>query len=72
VWPMILRSGSTRPGYAFTDDGPSPAARAYHNLARAAELLAMWRNQKELPHAEIAYTAAHVMGEAQLWPAADR
>jgi hypothetical protein len=47
--------------------GASPYARAYHNLARLAELLALWRGT-EPQHAEIAYTAAQITNEAQLWP----
>jgi hypothetical protein len=72
VWPLILRSGSERPGYVAGPEVASPSARAHHSLARAAELLAMWRNPEALPHAEIAYTAAHVMGEAQLFALAGR
>ena len=63
-----LDSASQRPGRMLDSEGASPYARAYHNLARAAELLAMWRGG-EPPFAEIAYTAAQITTEAQLWPA---
>jgi hypothetical protein len=69
VWPLVLRAGSERPGYVAGPESATPSARAYHSLARAAELLAMWRRPDALPYAEIAYAAAHVMGEAQLFTA---
>ena len=72
VWPLVLRIGSERPGYVAGPEFASPSARAYHSLARAAELLAMWRRPDALPHAEIAYTAAHVMGEVQVFATAGR
>jgi hypothetical protein len=39
----ILDSASQRPGRMLDSVGASPYARAYHNLARLAELLALWR-----------------------------
>jgi len=63
----ILDSASQRPGRMLDSGGASPYARAYHNLARLTELLALWRN-KEPQHAEIAYTAAQITTEARLWP----
>lgn len=68
----VLQSASQRPGHGPESGEASPFARAYHNLARAAELLLMWTRSSDLPFTEIAYTAAHVVSEAQLWPAADR
>jgi hypothetical protein len=62
-----LDSASQRPGRLLDSAGASPYARAYHNLARLAELLALWRGT-EPQHAEIAYTAAQITNEAQLWP----
>ena len=64
----ILDSASQRPGRMLGSDGASPYARAYHNLARLAELLALWRGN-DPQHAEIAYTARQIMTEARLWPA---
>jgi hypothetical protein len=62
-----LDSASQRPGSALADTEASPYARAYHNLARAAELLMFWRGY--LPeYAEIAYTAGQIMTESELWP----
>lgn len=49
----ILDSASQRPGRMLGSDGASPYARAYHNLARLAELLALWRGN-DPQHAEIA------------------
>jgi hypothetical protein len=63
----ILDSASQRPGRMLDSDGASPYARAYHNLARLAELLALWRGN-DPQHAEIAYTAAQITTEARLWP----
>jgi hypothetical protein len=63
----ILDSASQRPGRTLDSDGASPYARAYHNLARLAELLALWRGN-DPQHAEIAYTAAQITTEARLWP----
>lgn len=68
----VLQSASQRPGHGPESGEASPFARAYHNLARAAELLLMWTRSNDLPFTEIAYTAAHIVSEAQLWPAADR
>jgi len=62
-----LDSASQRPGRMLGDEGPSPYARAHHNLARAAELLAQWRGDTP-EYAEIAYTARQIMTEAELWP----
>jgi hypothetical protein len=64
----ILDSASQRPGRMLDSVGASPYARAYHNLARLAELLALWRGN-DPQHAEIAYTAAQIPTEARLWPA---
>jgi hypothetical protein len=64
----ILDSASQRPGRMLESDGASPYARAYHNLARLAELLALWRGN-DPQYAEIAYTAAQITTEARLWPA---
>jgi hypothetical protein len=64
----ILDSASQRPGRMLDSVGASPYARAYHNLARLAELLALWRGN-DPQHAEIAYTAAQITTEARLWPA---
>jgi hypothetical protein len=64
----ILDSASQRPGRMLASEGASPHARAYHNLARLAELLALWRGN-DPAHAEIAYTAAQITTEARLWPA---
>jgi hypothetical protein len=63
----ILDSASQRPGRTLGSDGASPYARAYHNLARLTELLALWRGN-DPQHAEIAYTAAQITTEARLWP----
>jgi hypothetical protein len=63
----ILDSASQRPGRMLESDGASPYARAYHNLARLTELLALWRGN-DPQHAEIAYTAAQITTEARLWP----
>jgi hypothetical protein len=63
----VLDSASQRPGRMPGNEGPSPYARAYHNLARAAELLGMWRGA-EPEYAEIVYLAAQISKEAQLWP----
>jgi hypothetical protein len=63
----ILDSASQRPGRTLESDGASPYARAYHNLARLAELLALWRGN-DPQHAEIAYTAAQITTEPGLWP----
>jgi len=68
----VLQSASQRPGHGPESGEASPFARAYHNLARASELLLMWTRSNDLPFTEIAYTAAHIVSEAQLWPAADR
>lgn len=62
-----LDSASQRPGRMPGDAGPSPYARAHHNLARTAELLALWRGDAP-EYAEIAYTARQIMREAELWP----
>lgn len=63
----VLDSASQRPGRMLDSDGASPSARAYHNLARLAELLALSRGN-DPQHAEIAYTAAQITTEARLWP----
>jgi hypothetical protein len=63
----ILDSASQRPGRMLASEGASPYARAYHNLARLTELLALWRGN-DPQHAEIAYTAAQITTEARLWP----
>jgi hypothetical protein len=60
-------SASQRPGRLLDSKGASPYARAYHNLARLAELLTLWRGN-DPQHAEIAYTAAQITTETQLWP----
>ena len=62
-----LDSASQRPGRSMGAEGASPFARAYHNLARTAELLTMWRGDWP-EYAEIAYAARHIMKEAELWP----
>ncbi|ORA29863.1 hypothetical protein BST20_27820 [Mycobacterium branderi] len=59
-------SASQRPG-RVNNDMASPYARAYYSLARAAELLLMWRGS-EPEYAEIAYVARQISVEAQLWP----
>jgi hypothetical protein len=64
-----LDSASQRPGHLMASEGPSPYARAFHNVARTAELLGLWRTN-EPQHAEIAYLAAQIATEAQLWPTA--
>jgi hypothetical protein len=61
-----LDSASQRPGRMLDSRGVTPYGRAYHNLARSAELLGMWRGDP--PHAEIAYTARQITVEASLWP----
>ncbi len=63
----ILDSASQRPGRMLESDGASSYARAYHNLARLAELLALWHGD-DPQHAEIAYTAAQITTETRLWP----
>jgi hypothetical protein len=63
----ILDSSSQRPGRMLESEGASPYARAYHNLARLAELLGLWRGN-DPQHAEIAYTAAQITTEGRLWP----
>jgi hypothetical protein len=62
-----LDSASQRPGRTLDSDGVTSYGRAYHNLARTAELLGMWRGV-EPQAAEIAYTARQITGEAALWP----
>jgi hypothetical protein len=62
-----LDSASQRPGRLIASGSASPYARAYHNLARLTELLALWRGN-DPQHAEIAYLAAQIMAEARLWP----
>jgi hypothetical protein len=64
---LCLDSAAQRPGRLADSDGPSDYARAYHNLARAAETLLMWRGV-EPACAEIAYVAWHIAREGQLWP----
>lgn len=64
-----LDSASQRPGHLMASDGPTPYARAFHNLARTAELLQLWRTN-EPQHAEIAYLAQQIATEAHLWPTA--
>ena len=66
---LCLDSAGQRPGRLLESDGASTYARAYHNLARAAELLLMWGGS-EPAYPEIAYVAGQIMKEAQLWPAA--
>jgi hypothetical protein len=63
----ILDSASQRPGRMLASESATPYARAYHNLARLTELLALWRGN-DPQHAEIAYTAAQITTEARLWP----
>ena len=60
-----LDSASQRAGRRG-DDVMSPHARACHNLARTAELLLMWRGAPN--YCDIAYEAAQIAIEAQLWP----
>ena len=60
-----LDSASQRAGRR-ADDVMSPHARACHNLARVAELLLMWRGAPN--YCDIAYEAAQIAIEAQLWP----
>ena len=60
-----LDSASQRAGRR-ADDVMSPHARACHNLARVAELLLMWRGAPN--YCDIAYEAAQIAMEAQLWP----
>ncbi|WP_313863293.1 chemotaxis protein [Mycobacterium sp.] len=62
-----LDSASQRPGRMLDSEGVTPHGRAYHNLARTAELLGMWHGAQP-PAAEIAYTARQITGEAALWP----
>jgi hypothetical protein len=62
-----LDSASQRPGRTLDSDGVTSYGRAYHNLARTAELLGMWRGAQP-PAAEIAYTARQITDEAALWP----
>lgn len=62
-----LDSASQRPGRMLDSEGVTPHGRAYHNLARTAELLGMWHGTQP-PAAEIAYTARQITGEAALWP----
>lgn len=62
-----LDSASQRPGRMLDSEGVTPHARAYHNLARATELLGLWRDV-EPPGAEIAYVAHQITGEAAIWP----
>jgi hypothetical protein len=64
-----LDSAGQRPGMLAENDGPSAYARAYHNLARAAEVLLMWRGDAPAC-AEIAYLTVQITKEMQLWPAA--
>ena len=66
---LCLDSAGQRPGRLLESDGASTYARAYHNLARAAEVLLMWRGD-EPAYPEIAYVAGQIMKEGQLWPAA--
>jgi hypothetical protein len=63
----LRRSAEQRPGMHAEDDGTSPHARAYHILAHAAKALLPCRGDQP-PYAEIAYLAAQVSTEAQLWP----
>jgi hypothetical protein len=60
-----LDSASQRAGRR-ADDVMSAHARACHNLARVAELLLMWRGAPN--YCDIAYEAAQIAIEAQLWP----
>ena len=60
-------SASHRPGRMLNLDGASPYARAHHNLARVAELLAMWRD-KTPKYPEIEYVIKQIELEAELWP----
>ncbi len=60
-----LDSASQRAGRRG-DDVMSPHARACHSLARIAELLLMWRGAPN--YCDIAYEAAQIAIEAQLWP----
>ncbi|MDG4667970.1 chemotaxis protein [Mycobacterium sp. 236(2023)] len=62
-----LDSASQRPGRLADNVPATPHARAFHNLARVAELLALWRGG-DRPHAEIAYVAAQITTEARIWP----
>jgi hypothetical protein len=63
---LCLDSAAQRPGRLGDSDGPSDYARAYHNLARAAEALSMWRGD-EPACAEIAYLGWHIKREGLLW-----
>lgn len=63
---LCLDSAAQRPGRLGDSDGPSDYARAYHNLARAAEALLMWRGD-EPACAEIAYLGWHIKREGLLW-----
>jgi hypothetical protein len=60
-------SASHRPGRMLDSAGASPYARAHHNLARVAELLAMWRD-KTPKYPEIEYVSRQIELEAELWP----
>jgi hypothetical protein len=60
-------SASHRPGRMLDSDGASPYARAHHNLARVAELLAMWRDTTP-KYPEIEYVIRQIDLEAELWP----
>jgi hypothetical protein len=62
-----LDSASQRPGRLLDSQGATPYARAYHNLARLAELLGLWTGN-DPQHAEIAYVAGQIVTEARLWP----
>jgi hypothetical protein len=60
-------SASHRPGRMLDSTGASPYARAHHNLARVAELLAMWRDTTP-KYPEIEYEIKQIELEAELWP----
>lgn len=67
----VMDSAGQRPGMLADSGGASPYARSYHNLARAAELLLLWRSD-EPPCPEIAYVAWQIINESQLWPSAGK
>ena len=54
-----LDSAAQRPGRLLESAGASPHAYAYFNLARAAEVLLMWRGH-EPAYAEITYAAEQI------------
>jgi hypothetical protein len=64
-----MDGASKRAGRRADQGAVSPHARAYHNLARAASLLLMWRDDPL--YADIAYEAKQIANEAALFPRAE-